>query len=76
MNHALQLTEAGSVFTNHSQENSLYFSSRFFKFKSNTTSDWLNHMVHKIDLTMFSAHSGTNSAVQLSLSSANTLNLH
>ena len=34
-----------SVFTDHSQENSLSFSSRFCKFECNTHSDWLNRMV-------------------------------
>ena len=34
-----------SVFTNHSQEHSLFFSKRFCKFECSTTADWLNCIV-------------------------------
>ena len=41
----IRMWQSGSVFTNHSQEHSLSFSSRFCEFKYNTTYDWLNRMV-------------------------------
>ena len=36
---------SGSLFTNHSQEHSLFFFSKICKLECNTTSDWLNRMV-------------------------------
>ena len=46
------LIKVGSVFTNHSQEHSLSFSSN--RFESNITSDWLNNMVKPIRVMILS----------------------
>ena len=44
-NHCEEDIESGSALTNHSQEDSLPFSPRFYRFEFNITSDWLNRMV-------------------------------